>query len=211
LHLRFELVVAAQLQRAGALSRIRSDTPDFDCQWGEHQFGVEVTTRARDEVGAAWSRSRFSLSTDARTQIPGAGFADTIPSLRIAVDLKVELLRNAAKPWTMNAIHDIDALSMAVPYCHVVVPDREMASLLSCSGTAPRNGTKIIITLSELPDALLELAEQARNAPETEPAATGQDNGTATASTWTTCSRAADRAVCSPTFNLKRQNGKRLV
>ena len=56
-------------------------------------------------------------------------FADAIPSLRIAVDLKVELFRNPAKPWSMNAIHDIDALSMAVPYCHVVVPDREMARL----------------------------------------------------------------------------------
>jgi len=64
----------------------------------------------------------------------------------------------------MNAIHDIDALSMAVPYCHVVVPDREMANLLSRSGTASRYGTKIITTLSGLPDALPELAEQARNA-----------------------------------------------
>jgi hypothetical protein len=91
-------------------------------------------------------------------------FADTIPSLRIAVDLKVELFRNATKPWTMNSIHDIDALSMAVPYCHVVVPDREMANLLSRSGTASRYGTKIITTLSGLPDALPELAEQARNA-----------------------------------------------
>jgi len=90
-------------------------------------------------------------------------FADTIPSLRIAVDLKVELFRNAAKPWTMNAIHDIDALSMAVPYCHIVVPDREMTNLLSRSGTGPRHGTKIITTLSGLPDALPELAEQARN------------------------------------------------
>jgi hypothetical protein len=92
-------------------------------------------------------------------------FGDTIPSLRIAVDLKVELFRNATKAWTMNAIHDIDALSMAVPYCHVVVPDREMTNLLSRSGTGPRHGTKIITTLSELPDALPELAEQARNAP----------------------------------------------
>jgi hypothetical protein len=92
-------------------------------------------------------------------------FADTIPSLRIAVDLKVELFRNPGKPWTMNAIHDIDALSMAVPYCHVVVPDREMASLLSRSGTGPRHETKIITALSGLPDALLEPAEQARNAP----------------------------------------------
>jgi hypothetical protein len=92
-------------------------------------------------------------------------FADTVPSLRIAVDLKVELFRNATKPWTMNAIHDIDALSMAVPYCHIVVPDREMTSLLSRSGAGPRHGTKIITTLSGLPDALRELAEQARNAP----------------------------------------------
>jgi hypothetical protein len=92
-------------------------------------------------------------------------FADAVPSLRIAVDLKVELFRGAAKPWTMNAVHDIDALSMAVPYCHVVVPDREMASLLSRSGTGPRHGTKIVTTLSELPDVLPELAAQARNAP----------------------------------------------
>jgi hypothetical protein len=92
-------------------------------------------------------------------------FGDTIPSLRIAVDLKVELFRNPAKPWSMNAIHDIDALSMAIPYCHVVVPDREMASLLSRSGTGPRHGTKIITTLAALPDVLPELTEHARNAP----------------------------------------------
>jgi hypothetical protein len=40
-------------------------------------------------------------------------FADTVPSLRIAVDLKVELFRNAAKPWNINAVHDIDVLSRA--------------------------------------------------------------------------------------------------
>ena len=88
-----------------------------------------------------------------------------ILALRIAVDLKTELFRNATKPWTMNPIYDIDALSMAIPYCHVVVPDREMADLLSRSNTGPRHGTKIITTLSDLPNALPELAEQARHAP----------------------------------------------
>jgi hypothetical protein len=92
-------------------------------------------------------------------------FADAVPSLRIAVDLKVELFRNAAKPWSMNTVHDIDALSMAVPYCHVVVPDREMASLLSRSRAAERHGTQIITALLDLPDALPGLAEQARTAP----------------------------------------------
>jgi hypothetical protein len=91
-------------------------------------------------------------------------FADAVPSLWIAVDLKVELFRNAAKPWNMNAVHDIDALSMSVPYCHVVVPDREMTSLLSRSRAAERHGTQIIAALGDLPDALTGLAEQARNA-----------------------------------------------
>jgi hypothetical protein len=40
-----------------------------------------------------------------------------------------------------------------------------MNNLLSRSGTGPRHGTKTITALSELPNALPELAEQARNAP----------------------------------------------
>jgi hypothetical protein len=50
---RFELLVSAQLMRAGALTRMRKDTPDFDCRWGEHEFGIEATTRARQEAAAA--------------------------------------------------------------------------------------------------------------------------------------------------------------
>ena len=57
------------------------------------------------------------------------GFAETIHSLRIAVHLKVELFRNAPSLGPLNAIHDIDALSMAVSYCHIVVADREMTNL----------------------------------------------------------------------------------
>lgn len=56
LEARFELLVATQLARAGALTRIRSDTPDFDCSWHGSDFGVEATTRAREEVGTALER-----------------------------------------------------------------------------------------------------------------------------------------------------------
>ncbi len=93
-------------------------------------------------------------------------FADAVPSPRIAADLKAELLRGAAKPWSMNAVHDIDSLSLAVPYCHVVVPHREIASLLSRPRAAERHGTQVTAALLGLPDALPGLAEQARNAPE---------------------------------------------
>src|SRR5690348_12912881 len=49
---RFELLVASHLARAGALQRIRADTPDFDCRWDGSDLGVEATTRAREEIGA---------------------------------------------------------------------------------------------------------------------------------------------------------------
>jgi hypothetical protein len=53
---RFEMLVASQLVRAGALRRIRSDTPDFDCRWDGADLGVEATTRAREEIGSALER-----------------------------------------------------------------------------------------------------------------------------------------------------------
>jgi hypothetical protein len=98
---------------------------------------------------------------------PGSGrrgivaFSDRIPTMRIAVDLKVELFR-ARRPWTPNAIHDIDALSEAVPYCHVVVPDGEMADLMSRSKVERRTGTKIIHKLRQLPDSLAQLTDGAK-------------------------------------------------
>lgn len=89
-------------------------------------------------------------------------FADLIPSLRIAVDLKTELFRDAAKAWTMNAVHDIDALSMAVPYCHVVVCDAEMAHFLARAKTGQRHGTAIVPKLADLPASLSPLMEVAQ-------------------------------------------------
>lgn len=91
-------------------------------------------------------------------------FADRMPSVRIAVDLKAELFRNHTKAWKVNALHDIDALSMAVPYCHVVVPDSEMADLLSRSRAGQRNGTRVLSRLRDLPDELADLQDRARSA-----------------------------------------------
>lgn len=89
-------------------------------------------------------------------------FADHVPSLRIAVDIKTELFRDAAKTWTMNAIHDIDALSLAVPYCHLVVCDAEMAHFLARSQAAQRHGTTVLPKLADLPAAPPALMEAAQ-------------------------------------------------
>ncbi|MFB6619003.1 hypothetical protein ACFCV9_33075 [Streptomyces sp. NPDC056367] len=87
-------------------------------------------------------------------------FADRIPSVRIAVDLKTELFRNPTRAWKMSALHDIDALSEALPYCHVVVPDADMADLLSRSKAGQRSGTRIVKRLQALPAELTALRER---------------------------------------------------
>ncbi|MGW0767775.1 hypothetical protein [Streptomyces sp. NPDC002676] len=91
-------------------------------------------------------------------------FTDRMPSVRIAVDLKAELFSNQTKAWTVNALYDIDALGIAVPYCHVVVPDREMANLLSRSKAGPRNGTRVVTRLRDLPGELADLQARIRTA-----------------------------------------------
>jgi hypothetical protein len=50
---RAELLVALKLVRAGVLAKISSRTPDFECSWQGSEFGIEVTTRTRPDVGEA--------------------------------------------------------------------------------------------------------------------------------------------------------------
>ncbi|MFD4652251.1 hypothetical protein [Streptomyces sp. NPDC057889] len=88
-------------------------------------------------------------------------FVDRVPSVRVAVDVKTHRFRNATKQWDLNTVHDIDAVSLAVPYCHAVVPDREIADLLSRSKAGPRNGTHVLRGLRDLPDLLDDLARTA--------------------------------------------------
>lgn len=85
---------------------------------------------------------------------------DLIPTLRISVELKLEQFRNAQRGWTVNAIHDIDALSLAIPYCDVVVADRDAASLVRRAGAGERHGTIVLHSLSELLGELRKIREQ---------------------------------------------------
>ncbi|WP_145964762.1 hypothetical protein [Rhodococcus rhodochrous] len=88
-------------------------------------------------------------------------FVDSVPSIRVAVDLKHHYFRNAQKPWSSNAVRDIDALGAALPYCDVVVADKEMGSLLSRSKVADDLGMTVVTTLPALLDLLPPLVERA--------------------------------------------------
>lgn len=85
-------------------------------------------------------------------------FAERVPTLRIAAEMKLEMFRNPSRRWSQNMVRDIDAISLALPYCRVVVADRDAVNLLSRSGAPERHGSRVVHQLLQLPDVLDEIA-----------------------------------------------------
>jgi hypothetical protein len=81
-------------------------------------------------------------------------FIDSMPSADVNVSLKAVAHRNPQTAWTRNRIFDIDALSVAVPYCDFVATDREAAHALHAGRVPERMDTKVVATLDALVHAL---------------------------------------------------------
>jgi hypothetical protein len=72
----------------------------------------------------------------------------------LTISLKKGYYRDANHNWTISDIRDIGALSLAVPYCDVVVTDRQVAHALTAAKLGEHFGTSIFSRLSELVEAL---------------------------------------------------------
>ena len=77
-------------------------------------------------------------------------FTDSLPSADVFISLKTALHRNPQTRWTPNTMFDIDALSVAVPYCQVVAADHAAADALNRSGVAARLGTTVVSKPADL-------------------------------------------------------------
>lgn len=88
-------------------------------------------------------------------------FAERVPTLRIAVDMKLEVFRNRARTWNYNMVRDIDAISLALPYCRAVVADRDAVDLARRSEAPRQYGTAMLHDLAALPEVLDDLVTEA--------------------------------------------------
>jgi hypothetical protein len=107
---------------------------------------VEIVTEAADARGVPLKDLCPTLES-ARQLTDGMPGADTYITLRTAAH------RNAATRWRTNEIFDVDALSVAVPYCDVVVTGGHAHHVLTTARLPDRVGTKVFRTI----DALVEL------------------------------------------------------
>lgn len=80
-------------------------------------------------------------------------FTDGMPSADTYITLRTAAHRNAKTRWRTNEIFDVDALSVAVPYCDVVVTEAHAHHGLTSARLPDRVGTKVLRTI----DALVEV------------------------------------------------------
>jgi hypothetical protein len=127
------------------------------------------------EFRVSWS-SIVGGSRDMTTRPKAIAFAERIPTLRISADLKVHVFRNKNRNWSWNMLRDIDALSIAVPYCHIVIADKDAVALLDRTGADRRHQTIVTASIKDLPD-LLEQLSPAESSNRTDWDELGPDDG----------------------------------
>lgn len=79
---------------------------------------------------------------------------DAMPSGDVHIGLQVAAHRNPQASWTSNDFFDIDALSLAVPYCDIVLTEKRRARDLEWTGCAERLDTLVLTSPNDLLSAL---------------------------------------------------------
>ena len=106
----------------------------------------------QDALAARSMNSRSSLE---KMFPPGEELVrdfDAMPSFDASISLRASLHRNPQHRWRNNHLFDIDALALTIPYCDVVVTDKEMANHVRVTGPAGRMKTSVLSQLTDLPD-----------------------------------------------------------
>jgi hypothetical protein len=88
------------------------------------------------------------------------GLVDAMPSADVHVSIQVAIHRNTDSVWKRNDFFDLDALSLAVPYCDVVATERHRANDLRAQGCTGRFRSVVLPSLSELVAYVAETVEK---------------------------------------------------
>ncbi|ABW12186.1 hypothetical protein Franean1_2763 [Parafrankia sp. EAN1pec] len=82
-------------------------------------------------------------------------FLEDLPSRWVTRELRRLRHRNPQQRWHPHDLNDVNALSAAVPYCDVVVTERQWARHINSSGLSDRYSTTVLHDLSRIPEALI--------------------------------------------------------
>jgi len=123
-----------------------------------HLRDVVMAREVLIEINEMLSRGLTARDTTVEAAFPDPEVArhafDVMPSFDVSVSLKTAYHRNPAHNWTPNDIYDIDALASTLPYCDIVLTDKQAASTVVQSGLSKRFEAVVLPHLADLPKYL---------------------------------------------------------
>jgi hypothetical protein len=152
-------IVQAAQDRADNEAALSQHLPDHVRR---HPTGLLDRVLARElntpDLVRAWKDLTDAYGMGVFDTLPEAAAARTLtrsmPGAEVAAVLKTARHRNPALTWASNDTFDIDALTVAVPYCDIAGTDKAQAHALTVNRLADRMGTVIMRSVTELPGYL---------------------------------------------------------
>jgi hypothetical protein len=146
-------------ERRAAEERDQTLRLNCDERWRRGRLRGVVSVREleiefQNILPRALAERGLALTDVISDQQSARAFVRAMPSTEVSIELKTAWHRNGDKVWTPNDIYDIDAMSLAVPYCDVVVPDKAFYHVLNSAGLGERMHTALLRNLVDLPSTL---------------------------------------------------------
>lgn len=114
------------------------------------ELGIEF----EDILPLALAQRHLALSDICSNQESARKLVRAMPSTEVSIELKTAWHCNPDKPWAPNDIYDIDAMSLAVPYCDIVVTEKGCHHVLNAARLGERMHTALLRRLEDLPRTL---------------------------------------------------------
>jgi hypothetical protein len=146
-------------ERRAVQERELSSMLNRETQWRRGRLRDVVSARElciefEKILPRALVRRQLALTDVISNRESSRRFVRAMPTTNVSIELKTAWHRNRDKSWTANDIYDIDALSLAVPYCDIVVTEKACHHVLSAACLGDQMHTVLLRNLNELPSAL---------------------------------------------------------
>jgi hypothetical protein len=142
-------------ERRASEERAQAARLDADPKWRSGRLRDVISARylfieLNEILAEALAARSLEMDHVLRDAESARSFVDSMPSSDVCVSLLRAAHRNPQTRWTANDIFDIDALSIAVPYCDIVVTERHAHHVLRNDGAPGRTGTTVCSKLANL-------------------------------------------------------------
>ena len=139
-----DLIQATEQDRAANAHKTKEQVEE-ECVLGLFQQFVGLFMKACGELKLDWGQ----VSSNPPRHFWTKEYMATLPTIDVWSKLLAYLYRNPSAPIKVNHVYDIGHLSVALPYCDVVVTDREMAHTITANHLDRRYGTKVFASLED--------------------------------------------------------------